>query len=177
LTDRPGLSRELIRRLRPRLGEVGAAIKLLCYRTSVCIYPPVNNIRGGSQLSLLGVPTRQTPGRHKNARLQKYRIPQVPRCQSRRPTVPRASMVSPTFVAIYPHNSKMACIIDNVLRLTSPHRHDSRQRKQSPPRESSQSNGADFGPLVWVRVTRSGKLAPREPGGSDGSYWWPACVR
>ena len=72
-------------------------------------------------------------------------------------------------------------VIDDVLRLASPPqrpRHDSRQHhRQSPLRDSPQSNGADPGPLVWVRVTRSGKLAPREPGGVEESYWWPACVR
>ena len=71
----------------------------------------------------------------------------------------------------------MTRVIDNVLLLASPHRHDSRQHKQSLPRDSPQSNGVDPGPLVWVRVTRSGKLAPREPGSSGDSYWWPACVR
>lgn len=72
-----------------------------------------------------------------------------------------------------------ACVLDNVLRLASPQRlrHDGRQHKQSPLRDSPQSNGADPGPLVWVRVTRSGKLALREPGGAEESYWWPACVR
>lgn len=71
---------------------------------------------------------------------------------------------------------KTARMLDNVLRLTSPHRHHGRHHK-SPLRDSPQNNCADPGPLVWVRVTRSGKLAPREPGGSEGSYWWPACVR
>lgn len=56
-------------------------------------------------------------------------------------------------------------------------RHDRKRRKQSPLRDSPQSNGADPGPLVWVRVTRWGELAPREPGGGEESYWWPACVR
>ncbi|KAI0261699.1 hypothetical protein BGY98DRAFT_1052779, partial [Russula aff. rugulosa BPL654] len=68
---------------------------------------------------------------------------------------------------------------DNVLQFPSPPqhpRHDRQRRKQSPLRDSPQSNGADPGPLVWVRVTRSGKLAPREPGGGEESYWWPACI-
>lgn len=77
-------------------------------------------------------------------------------------------------------SSRLSSIDDNVLRLASASpqraRHDDRQHKQSPLRDSPQSNGADPGPLVWVRVTRSGKLAPREPGGSEESYWWPACI-
>lgn len=75
-------------------------------------------------------------------------------------------------------SSRLSSIDDNVLRLASPQRprHDGRQHKQSPLRDSPQSNGADPGPLVWVRVTRSGKLAPREPGGGVESYWWPACI-
>jgi len=88
-------------------------------------------------------------------------------------------MVSPTLSVIYSQILKTPRVLDNILRFASPQRpgHDGRQRKQSPLRDSPQSNGADPGPLVWVRVTRSGKLAPREPGGGEESYWWPACVR
>lgn len=72
-----------------------------------------------------------------------------------------------------------ARILDNAaLRLVSFQRHDCRRHKQleSPLRDSPQSNGADPGPLVWVRVNRSGKLAPRESDDNE-VYWWPACVR
>jgi len=66
----------------------------------------------------------------------------------------------------------------------SPQRHDTtRQHKLVPlPPDSPQKKGADSGPLVWVRVTRSGQLAPSSERGDsegelEGSYWWPACVR
>jgi hypothetical protein len=146
-----------------------------CYRQSICIYLPVNNVL---PFHLLRVLTRQTPvrGRHnlKNAcaHVQRHRDPS------------QASMVSPNLVgdlSIQILKTSCSYVPDNVSRLTSPPprpRHDGRQQqlKQSPLRDSPQSNGADPGPLVWVRVTRSGKLAPRESSG-DESYWWPASVR
>ena len=61
--------------------------------------------------------------------------------------------------------------------------HDTRQHNQAPlPPDSPQKRGADSGPLVWVRVTKSGELAPSSErrdseGELEGSYWWPACVR
>jgi hypothetical protein len=68
--------------------------------------------------------------------------------------------------------------IDNVSPLASSHYRDSRLHRRPPlVPDSPGSKGAD--PLVWVRVTRSGELAltGSGSGSSDGSYWWPACVR
>ena len=74
-------------------------------------------------------------------------------------------------------------ILDDGPVQDSPQRRDTRQLKHAPlPPDSPQKKGADSGPLVWVRVTKSGELAPSgergdSEGGLEGSYWWPACVR
>jgi hypothetical protein len=71
----------------------------------------------------------------------------------------------------------MARILDDAPLLASPQRHDTRRDTQSPlPPHSPQRKGAESSPLLWVRVTRSGELAPSERGADEGSYWWPACV-
>lgn len=82
-------------------------------------------------------------------------------------------------VMILPPRFKMTCTTDNVSPLASPQRHHGRHHEQSHLRGSPQGKGADMdpSPLVWVRVTRSGKLARRERGSNGESYWWPACVR
>jgi len=97
----------------------------------------------------------------------------------------QALMVSPSFVTILaPWFKRWLRILDDEPVQDSPRRHDTtRQRKQAPlPPDSPQKRGADSGPLVWVRVTRSGKLAPNGERGDnegevEGSYWWPASVR
>ena len=85
----------------------------------------------------------------------------------------------PVFRMISPHHSKDvdSCLLDNVSPLCSPQR-DIQQHKQAPGLHSPlQGRGTDSGPLVWVRVTKSGKPAPDDRDGSGESYWWPACVR
>ena len=92
-------------------------------------------------------------------------------------------MVRPSFVTSSPWSKRWPRILDDGPVQDSPPRHDTRQHNQAPlPPDSPQKKGADSGPLVWVRVTKSGKLAPSSErsdseGELEGSYWWPACVR
>ncbi|KAI9466099.1 hypothetical protein BJY52DRAFT_1239398 [Lactarius psammicola] len=73
--------------------------------------------------------------------------------------------------------SSLTSIDDSVSPLGSPQRHDTQQHKQAPClRSPSQSRGADSGPLVWVRVTKSGGPASDDQDDSGESYWWPARI-
>ncbi|KAI0256588.1 hypothetical protein BJV78DRAFT_292061 [Lactifluus subvellereus] len=72
-------------------------------------------------------------------------------------------------------SSSLSSVDETVSPLLSPQRHHGRQREQKPLHDSPQGKGADPGSLVWIRVTRSGKLAPGERDSLE-SYWWPACV-
>ena len=79
------------------------------------------------------------------------------------------------FQMISPHRSKCvdSCLLDDVSPLCSPQP----QRKQlSGLHGPTQGRGTDSGPLVWVRVTKSGP-ATDDHDSSGESYWWPACVR
>ena len=80
------------------------------------------------------------------------------------------------FQMISPHCSKWvdSCLLDDVSPLCSPQP----QRKQlSGLHDPTQGRGTDSGPLVWVRVTKSGRPATDDHDSSGESYWWPACVR
>ncbi|KAH9048577.1 hypothetical protein EDB84DRAFT_1456666 [Lactarius hengduanensis] len=73
--------------------------------------------------------------------------------------------------------SSLSSIDDSVSPLCSPQHHDTQQYKKAPCLHSpSQGRGTDSGPLVWVRVTKSGRPAPDDQEGSGESYWWPAHI-
>lgn len=79
---------------------------------------------------------------------------------------------------ISPHRLKwVVSCLDSVSPLCSPRGHGAPQLQQAPRMHSPlQGRGTDSGHLVWVRVTKYGKLAPDNHNEGE-SYWWPAYVR
>ncbi|KAH9981398.1 hypothetical protein BGW80DRAFT_1454284 [Lactifluus volemus] len=72
-------------------------------------------------------------------------------------------------------SSDLSSVDETVSPLISPQRRHTRQHEREPLPDSLQGRASDSSPLVWIRVTRSGRLASNERGDPE-SYWWPACV-
>ncbi|KAI0306673.1 hypothetical protein B0F90DRAFT_1932770 [Multifurca ochricompacta] len=73
-------------------------------------------------------------------------------------------------------SSSLSSVDGTTSSPASPQRPDGRQHEQASLHGSPQSRGADHGPLVWVRVTKSGKFASSERDDFEESFWWPACI-